>query len=712
MPTRYSQAQVQAYNKANESVPMDEDSNGFMTDEQLVQKYKKEVQAALTHTETWRNKQERWHQQRMRMKKKKVFPFADCSNLKMPTDERHIRKKKAKLVQRIFGIRPIVQAVPPPSGSNETAIKIEKWMDHLIMDIMKFFPIGVMAIDKMLEGGFQPFKPFWRTETTRRTEVLDLHDMTMEEMAYFFSHGTDPDWIKQEIIRRFSIDMNPLVAEFNDAAVKDAIVRFYSGEEEIEIEVEDIVYNAPDVATPNAERIIVPPNSPINPQRCEWICHDLDLSYLDLMSRIDSGYKNLDILMEKLSKKTTKSAGPAYNKEQMENYREGIERYEAGGTVRIWEIYTWEKIKPTDSKPRKCVLTIAPDFNIMHRRVSLDTPNGAFPITRINNELTDDRWYSPRGIPEIITDIVKEIDVQKNQKIDSQTSRNAPMFKYRVGIINPRIKLRPNRGIPVPAGIPFSEVFEMINNTNLNAEFSYKDEIMQLNAETEELLGEVNFTLQSQINKRQPRTGVEVDAQIQGSMPLATLEADVVAHGFTELFQMLFALWCQHGDDEMTFQYFGSNPNGIPETIKLNKEELQGHIIVVKGNDSNTNPQIRLQKANAIAQLVADPVALQMGIIKPQNYYNAKRESLQQLGVNPDLFITPPPPPQPPPPPIPDVKMTMEDLTPIEQIQLKGRLGLNPDLRGNVEAGIRKTQKSNAEIRKLNSDARPGKSNK
>lgn len=672
------------------------DFDKFLSDEEVMTKYKLAVQMALSDTSVWRNKQDAWNKQRMRIKKNKVFPFEGCSNLKMPTDERHISKKKAKLANRIFGIRPIIQAVPPPSGKMEIAQRIEKFLDHLIMDVMNFYPRGVIAIDKALESGFNTMKPYWRIEKTRRTETFGLDDMSVEDAAMMFSHGTDPDWIKAEIIKRLDIDMNPMLADENEKQVEDAIVKLYKGADEVTIDVDDLTYNAPDVAVPDAVRIIVPSESPLDPQACEWICHDLVISYREFISRSERGYKNIDAVSSTL----TRSTDPNFTIEQSKDAREGINRFQNGGYVRIWEIYTWEKLNESDSAPRRCVITIAPEFNVVLRRMSLDMLNGKVPFARINREIIDDRWYSPRGIPELISDIVREIDVQKNQRIDSQTARNAPIYMYRVGIVNPAMKLKPNKGIPVPPGVPFSEAFHMLNNTNLNAEFSYKDELQQLNAETEELLGEVNFTLQSQINKRQPRTGTEVDAQVQNMMPAANLEGEIISNGFNELFNMIFALWCEHGDDEYEFQYFGNSADGKFETIKLKKEELQGHIITVRGNDSNTNPAVRMQKAMTIKQITSDQLSLQMGLTTPMNVYNAQREVLQQLGVNPDMFVSPPPPP-PPPRPAP-IKIDMEDLTAQEAMQVKVSQGIQPDVLGNLERDAQLSAKHRAETAHIN----------
>jgi hypothetical protein len=676
-----------AYSKLNQA---DEQSEGngvvsdFLTDAEIVTKYKKIFADAINKSSGWRTKQEQWHRQRMRIKKKKVFPFPDCSNLKMPTDERFIRRKKAKLSNRIFGVRPIVQVIPPPSGNPERCSKIEKFLDHLIIDVMKFYPKALIAIDKMLESGFNIMKPYWRIEVSHRDETFDLHDLSIQEALFVFDRTTDPDMLKQELIKRYQVDMSPLVAEKNEKELEKCIIQILSGDPTVEMHFDDIVYNAPDVAVLDCTKVVVPSNSPLDPNECESLFFDLEISHREFKSRAGHGYKqdaldDVDLAINQVAN------NPDLLKDTLKDYREGIDRLAHTGMIRLWEIHTWEKLYETDEYPRKCVITLAPDYNKVLRRIQANSLSGKTPAARIDYEIIDDRWYSSRGIPEINTDQTKEIDVQKNQRIDSQTQRNMPFYLYRVGVVNPNLKLKPGKGIPVPAGVPFSEVFQMVNNTNLNAEFSNKDEIQQLNAEMEELHGEINFTLQSQINKRQPRTGVEVEAQVQGQVPQATLEGEIVSAGFSKLFQMIFDLWCQHGEDEYEFQYFGADMNGQFETIKLRKEELQGNLVVVRGNDSNTNPNIRMQKANQIGQVIADPLALQMGLTTPLNVYNAKKEQLRQLGVNPDMYVTQPQPPRPmPPPPLP-VKVGMEDLTPMEKAQVVQRMGVQPDYQGHLE---------------------------
>ena len=123
------------------------------------------VDTSSSNRGTWVNKQTKYNKLRMRIKKAKTFPFIGCSNIRMPTAEIKLRKLKAALYNVVFGIRPVVTVVPPPGGRYETAMKIEKFLDHLIWDVMEY-PIkkGIITIDQELEQGFRRLRRGQRSQ--------------------------------------------------------------------------------------------------------------------------------------------------------------------------------------------------------------------------------------------------------------------------------------------------------------------------------------------------------------------------------------------------------------------------------------------------------------------------------------------------------------------------------------------------------------------
>jgi hypothetical protein len=641
------------------------------------------IEESISNTGAWADNQSKWHKLRMRIKKVKTFPFANCSNIRIPTAEIKIRKLKAALYNIVFGIRPVVQVTPSPSGTVDTARKIEKFLDHLIMDVMKIQKKSVIGIDQELEKGFYLFKPYWKTEIIKRVEEFKLEDLSPQEAVALFSTQTQPEQIKQAIIEKLEVDLSEKVADENSEEIEKIVSEILSGKDNIKINLQDVVYDFPDVALADPERVYVPVDSGFDPQACQFIVHEFFLPLNQVKKNAElKGWKKLAIDdIEEL-----KDIDIDTSTDVDKNLREGIERINnPSNLVMIWEFFGWYDIND-DGVDEKCVITVAPDFNKILRKITLPFDNGKFPFVKLAYEFTDDRWFSHRGIVEILEDIIKEIDTQHMQKIDNQTIRNAPMFTYRAGLVNPNlVKFIPGQGIPVQGMNPIQDTLALLNNTNLNTEFSYKDEQMILETKVEELIGQVDFTLQSMINKRQPRTLGEVEMQQQNMQNVFSLDANMHTEAFSELFNWIWDLWCQYGSDEYEFAYFGKQGW---EKIKLSREEIQGNYkVTVRGNDQNTNPQVRLQKAQMVMQASMNEIALQSGVIKPWHLAEAYELFYKELDVPESQRLHEDPTAlfkqsqQQPPPPTP-VKVSMKDLPDGEQAQVVQRLGLKPDIEG------------------------------
>jgi len=639
---------------------------------------------------TWEDKQDKWHKMRMRHKKTKTFPFSGCANIRMPTIETKLRKIKAAIMNVITGVRPVVQVLPSPSGSWEGAKKVEKFLDHMLMETMQIRNKMIIAIDQMLEKGFYMLKPYWKVEIVPRVETVNIDDLSDEEAQWIFAPERQDEEVVMAVAQKFSIDKSPRVSEENEAATKKAVEEFLAGAEEVEFKVQDVIYDCPDVALCSPERVYVPTTSGYDPQDCEYIIHEFLLPYDTVKANAElKGWNKLaadEIKLKHSVDLTDKTL------DITKDEREGIERLQSGNNlVRVWECYCWCDING-DGVKEKAVVTVAPDFTKVLRKISLPFYSGKYPFVKLFYELTDDRWFSHRGIPEIIEDIVKEIDVQHMQKIDYGTIANTPMFTHRAGMIGKNtVQFMFGQSIPVHGMQPLQDTLSPINKHNPNVEFSYKDEQMILEGKIEELLGQVDFNLQSMINKRQPRTLGEVELQQQSMQTVFSLDSSMITEQFGKLANWCWELWCQYGDDNYEFMYFGQDaqpqqqpgqPRGKGESIKMSKEELQGkYTITIRGNDQNTNPQVRLQKAQAI---LADTYqAFQMGLAAPENVINARKRALQELGVSDwEEMVMPQRPPQPPPPPPDDIKFKAEDLTDAEKAQALQKRGIQPDVEG------------------------------
>jgi hypothetical protein len=650
------------------------------SDNAFIDTIKKWQQSAQSNTARWELQQLKWHKMRMRIKKVKNFPFVGCANFRMPTLETKIRKLKASLVNVIFGIRPVVQVIPTPSGNFENAMKVEKFLDHLICDVTNLKQKIIISIDQALEKGWCIIKPYWAYEEITRIEELNLEDFSIEELQKIYSINTQTEDLVQMLIEHLGVDVSDNVKNVNMTELRRVAEEIHKGTTAIKVNLQDVTKNHPDADTCMDERVYVGTDSGYDPQNCQWIIHEFFMP-------LDTVKKNAEIKGWDTSAVTEVWAMKQVNLNQkniqiVKDFREGIMRLQTPDElVKIWEVYCWYDIN-NDGVKEKCAVTVAADFYKIMRKSTLPFDSAKWPFVKLFYELTDDRWFSHRGIPEMIEDIVKEIDIQHMQKVDNQTIRNSPMFLYRAGMVNNKVvQFVFGQGLPVNGMTPLQDVLQPVNNANQSVEFSYEREQMLLESKIEELIGQVDFTLQSMINKRQPRTLGEVQLQVQNQQAVFSLDAALFITQIEELFNWIWDLWCQYGDDEYEFAYFGKEGW---EKIRLSREEVQGkYKITVRGNDQNTNPQVRLQKAQAVLAGMENPLLAQMGVITPINVANALKLIYQELDIAnwQELVTFPQPRPQIPPPP-PPVKMGMDDLTPQEQAQVKAKYGIQPDVQG------------------------------
>jgi hypothetical protein len=676
------------------------------TPKELVSIIKQKVDDAMALTTTWEQNNVKWYKMRYRIKKTKNFPFVGCSNIRMPTIETKIRKLKAALVNVVFGIRPVIQCVPSESGRWETALKIEKFLDHLIMDVMDTKNKAIIAIDRALEKGFYLLKPFWNTDIITRIEKYSIEDLSMEEAQQLYSMNTTPEMIAMAIQKKFDVDMSQKVAKENRIAIEKAVDDVLKGKTSIELKVLDVICDYPDFALAEPERVYVAPDAGYDPQSSEYLVHEFELDFHQLKMRKENNGWKVDEILDAVevadSKEANQGSGNTQDKEldTEKDLREGIDRLHKSSKVKIWECYGWFDING-DGELEKSVITVAPDFDTVVRKISLPFYSGKYPFVKLFYELTDDRWFSHRGIPELIEDIVKEIDMQHMQKLDSQTMRNTPMFTHRAGMVNKNaMQFIFGQSLPVQGMQPLDDIIKPLNNNNPNVEFSYEREQMLLETKVEELIGQVDFSLQSMINKRQPRTLGEVQLQNQNMQQVFSLDADLFRGSFEALFNWIWDLWCQYGDEAYEFAYFGKDGY---QPIKLTKEEIQGkYSIKVRGNDQNTNPQNRLQKAQAAYMLTQNTPLLQMGVIKPHHAAAIVDYMLKELDV-PDhemmheapaqMFKEMQMAKQQPPPP--EVRINAKDLTDAEMADVLQKKGIQPDAQGRGMKMMREVKTEN-----------------
>jgi len=653
----------------------------------------KEIGQSEKQSMTWRNKTDTYYRLRMRYKKTKKFPYPGCSNLRLPTIEMYIRKIKAGLVGLYSNIKPRMQVIPQTDADLEKARKIEKFLDWLVDVKMKVLDTLLLVTDKMLERGFCLLKIDWAMKEHTYTEYYDIKDLPVEEALSLYDPSVPEEEVIKYAIQKFNIDTSETVLVDNIENLKKALAKFRAGKDRVKITLKDEVYHAPEISLVDPLYCYVPTDTGVDPQKARFIVHEYFEPYEELK------HKGKEGIFEKDAVDNIEYMGSANLDAQKlvkvtEDAKEGIERLNnPSHLVKLWDIYTHRDLDG-DDVDEKVRIIIAPDFKQVLYKQRLPYDHQKFPFVRFNTEITSDRWYSPRGIPEHLADISKEIDAQHNQKLDSQTIRNAPMFVFRSGVVNPRlVKFIPGQGIPVPGMTPLQDAIQVMNNNNPNVEYSYEKEEMLLKTVIQEYLGQMDYSLQSMINKRQPRTASEAGMHQQSASQVFSLDATLFTNSLTEMFTQILELCQQYMPEEVFALLSGSE--GV-EPLHMTRDEIQGkYHLVCRGNDQNTNPTLKAQKAVARLQMLLNPIVMQTGVVNPMNVYNILKRYLQDDGEMAwqELISQPTPPP---PPPV-DVKVKMDDLTEPEQDQVVQRLGIEPDPQGRILNAEMEDQKDRIE---------------
>ena len=660
------------------------------SDTELFSEIKGEIEEAKNHTLTWSENHDKFYRLRFRIKKTKTFPFTGCSNLRLPTIETYIRKTKAALVGIYSNVKPRMQVIPQTDQNLQKANKIERFLDYLADYKIKLLDKLIIGCDKMLEKGFVVFKITWSMKSRTYTETFSLKEISMEDAMALFDTNVPDETIIQELTKRLNVDMSETVMEDNLLALQEVVRKIRSGKDNVEVTLRDETYNAPMVYVCDPATIFVPSDAGNDPQDLRWICHEYYEPIELLQERASEDVYDKSAVDEIVDLKDMSSFNSNEAKdrdktiESSKDTREGIDRINnPSHLVKVWEVYKY--YNPKKGQPQqKWQFILAPEFNVILKKQVCPYDHQKFPFVRFATEVVDDRWFSPRGIPAHLEDISKEIDAQHNQKLDNQTIRNAPMFKFRSGTVNPKlVKFTPAQGIPVNGMQPLDDSIKLMDNSNANVEFSYEREEMGLKTVIQEYLGQVDYSLQSMINKRQPRTLGEVQMQAQSANQVFSLDSTMFTNSLSEIFSQILEL-CQQYMPERVFALVTGGDEPIP--LHLTRDEIQGQYqVVCRGNDMNTNPYVKAQKSQMRVQLLINEITMQTGVVTPPNIYNILKRYLQDDGeiAWKELISMPQPPQQPQPPPAGlIIKPDYKDLTDGEQAQVLSSVGVQPDAYG------------------------------
>lgn len=279
--------------------------------------------------------------------------------------------------------------------------------------------------------------------------------------------------------------------------------------------------------------------------------------------------------------------------------REGITHGEDEDQIILWEVYT----RTADGIEVATFAPAAPDIPIRPAFRLIPEAYPEIPIYHFKMEIKDKGYYAPRGVMERIGPHEAYLSRLWNEKADSMTFLNKPIFTHDGTALNlQNIRLTPGQIVPnnlrkVDMGTtPFDFDAEM-NNTRLTAEYQ---------------VGMPDFGTGQRLNTKERKTATEV-AQISNIMGQSNdLRAWVFRRDLAKLYRCAWRLLVYFARNELNQWVSESGVEALDAAALVGRYRIQP-----AGTADGWNRGVRLARAQQRYQMLrGDPAVNQAALTR------------------------------------------------------------------------------------------------
>jgi len=564
----------------------------------------RKVEADYTNKETRDVKLVRWYKKRYGIRPtSRNFPFIGASNTHIALTDEKIRKLKPNYLNLAFEGDPIVTMMPVGGTPMTVAQNAEIFMHWLLLFYMQqrrpsYFRSLALVVDRKLERGKAIAKVVWDYQEKYSTRVIDVNRLPLQVQEFIHNPLVTDEELKQVIIQNTSLN---LLSDDDEKQLNKIIEDFKNGEQFLKFKEKTVLYDGPRVI-PVDDKDFICPSYITDIQTSPRLVHILHYIPNDLKKEERSGkFENVDDVIDAHSQPGTRRDNiikltAMTTLEALKRTREGIEEYKTDTElIDIYEIYTYYDIDD-DGIEEKVVIDVDPKTNTILRFIEFPYEHDKWPFCVDDYEYNDDRFYSQRGIPEILDHYQTILTNQENAKLDRMTLANSLQFKYRIGSVNmANMRFIPGQGI----GVKRMDDLEELNIANLD--ISFDQEMMKIRGLAESYIGQPDLDIGAFQAPRERRTAFEVSEVVNLGRQVFSFDARLFKDFLMDLYDQIFELWIQYGADEVYVKVTGSE-----EPLKLTKADLIGNFIIVpNGQISLLSRTLEEQRAFALLELSA-----------------------------------------------------------------------------------------------------------
>lgn len=573
---------------------------------EFVDQLKKDINEADEARREWLSRAEKLTRQRFGIKgnKKRSVPWPGASDLRIPTQDKAIRRWKPKIVSLVYDADPVAYFRALEPSDVENARLVEQFYDWLFKVDMEeaLYEINLLA-DRIAHRGLAYLQISWDYTTEDETRVLYPSQLWPQGVA-----DLSPDEIMGDIIRQYEMDQDELDPRIVDAVMQgaQAITLFYRA----------VVRNRPRITARDPVQVIMPPRV-ADPEESPYICvqHQFDEDLLRSWAKdgkFDAETVEQIIAKtqstEKDAKIVTSGADMRESEDRFIDKKEGIEEgKEDHKRILMWEIFTWSD----HPERRRIKLWVHPKTGFVAAAMPYPFPFHSWPLVLFQHEITYRRLYSSRGLTRMLSPLAREVDRLHNARLDAISVQLAPTFKYRApaGAAPRTFRFMPGKIFPVSQ---MTDLEPLVFPTNNLAAFTQEE--FQTRALVEDYAGLADTAVMNPLRAQERRTATEIDFitnQMQGAF---ALDAKIFQMSMQKVHQMVWELWYELGPEQKFFRVMNEE---MPRPFKKS-EVSRRYDIAPAGTPANTNRLLELNKAREALQLF---MADQSGLVNRRELY-------------------------------------------------------------------------------------------
>ncbi len=273
------------------------------------------------------------------------------------------------------------------------------------------------------------------------------------------------------------------------------------------------------------------------------------------------------------------------------------------------------------------------------RRLS---PQGVVPFFKADFIRKPDQVYGV-GVLEMLHSLSVEMDAMHNMRIDFGLLAAMPYGFYRpTSSIEPKtLPLEP--GVLIPLDDPQRDVY-FPNLGNRTATLFQEEAAIQTMVERLTGMNDLTYgAITGAQGATRTATGtraLQAESSVNLAIPLRNIR-----RAWRRCMRYVFTMVQEKKPVGISFAVTGEDGNNYWRTIDTSTHaSLMGDFdFDISANSEDSNPQVVAQKADLSLQQAQDMLAIQLGIVSPSNYYEAKKNWFRAMGIKDyGRFITKP----------------------------------------------------------------------